>query len=313
MGNINSLREVPGIRGALYRLGRLQQRTAFAIRAAADYASLPLNGTENPSVAAVVVGRNDDYMPDFKDRLFATLEWNLKHLIDEVIFVEWNPPADRELLSYDLTKKFERLRSYVVSPEIHREICQNSQIALLEYHAKNVGIRRANSTWILTTNADAALGANIVKTLLQSTLPPDTVWTAHRVDIGWRENEQQRIGLLDTLNYRRDIPYNELGTGEFNLASREWWHKARGYDESMVKHRIGCDVRGIAQMVKLGAKIQRAGTVLHLTHPTSCTEGVRPHHGEWATLEGIPYHNPDSWGLADRKETEIAERIWQIA
>jgi hypothetical protein len=251
-------------------------------------------------------------MSDFKERLIATLEWNFRYLIDEVIFVEWNPPADRELLSHELTKRFKQVRAYVVPAEIHQSLCENSRIALLEYHAKNVGIRRAMSPWILTTNADAALGADIVNRLLHEQMTPDVVWTAHRVDIGWREDQQQHLGIMDTLNYRRDIPYNELGTGEFNLASKESWEKARGYDESMVKHRIGCDVRGIAQMVNLGASIRRAGTVLHLAHPTSCTEGLQPHHGEWATLEGIPYRNPESWGLADLAEIEIGERIWEL-
>ncbi len=306
-------REIKGIRGAIYRWERLQERTAFALRAAAGYASLRTNGHQRKtSIAAVVVGRNDDYMPDFKERLFATLEWNFKYLIDEAIFVEWNPPPDRELLSHELTRRFPHLRAYVVPNEIHQEICRNANVPLLEYHAKNVGIRRAATPWILTTNADAAMGVDIVQRLLHHQLDPNVVWTAHRVDIRWRESQQQHIGVVDTLSYRRDIPYNELGTGEFNLASKLFWEKARGYDESLVKHRIGCDVRGIAQMVNLGAQIQFAGTVLHLTHPTSCTESVQPHHGEWANLEGIPYRNSDHWGLADRQEIEITERVWQL-
>jgi hypothetical protein len=107
-------------------------------------------------------------------------------------------------------------------------------------------------------------------------------------------------------------PYEKLGTGEFCLASRELWHRARGFDEQMARHRIGCDVRGTAQMVALGGSIKRVGTVLHLAHPTSCTESVQPHHGEMATPEGVPYHNTEDWGLGNFKEVEIAERVWQL-
>jgi hypothetical protein len=298
---------------AKYRLGQLQQRTGFAMRGLGNYTKLIMrNGNHRPRVAAVTVGRNDDYMADFRERLLATVSWNTRYLATEFIFVEWNPPADRELLSLELAKKFDCLRAYVVPPEIHQQICQNRNINLLEYHAKNVGIRRAQSPWILSTNADAAVGLDTVNLLLNTNLNEEVLWTAERWDIPWRENSQTEIGLLGSLRYRRVNPYVELGTGEFCLASRKLWHRARGFDEQLVKHRWGCDIRGTAQMVALGGSISRAGTVLHLTHPTSCTEGIQPHHGESATPEGVPYHNPDDWGLGNLQEIEIAERVWRL-
>lgn len=301
------------IAGVKYRLGQLQQRTGFAMRGAGNYAKLKLRlGNHRPRFAAVTVGRNDDYMPDFRQRLLATIDWNIKYLISEFVFVEWNPPGDRELLSIELTKKFDCLRAYVVPAEIHERMCENPNVELLEYHAKNVGIRRAQSPWIISTNADAAVGLDSVNTLLNSELNTDVLWTAERWDIPWRENVQTEIGLFDSLRYRRLIPYERLGTGEFCLASRELWHRARGFDEQMVRHRIGCDVRGTAQMVAHGGSIKRVGTVLHLTHPTSCTENIQPHHGELATPEGVPYKNSENWGLSDLREVEVAERVWRL-
>lgn len=301
------------IAGAKYRLQQLQQRSAFALRGARNYAKLRLRSANHrPQFAAVTVGRNDDYMPDFRERLLATIAWNVKFLVSEFVFVEWNPPADRGLLSVELTRRFECLRAYVVPAEVHQRICQNPNVNLLEYHAKNVGIRRAQSPWIISTNADAAIGLDSVNRLLNEQLDPDVLWTAERWDIPWRENQQTQIDLWTSLRYRRLIPYGRLGTGEFCLASRALWHRARGFDEKLVKHRIGCDVRGTAQMEALGGSIKRAGTVLHLTHPTSCTENIQPHHGEMATPEGVPYQNTDDWGLGHMKEVEIAERVWEL-
>lgn len=301
------------IAGAKYRLLQLRQRTAFALRGAGNYGKLLVrSGNHRPSIAAVTVGRNDDYMSDFRERLLATISWNIRYLVSEVVFVEWNPPHDRELLSVELTKKFQCLRAYVVPREIHEQICENRNVNLLEYHAKNVGIRRAQAPWIVSTNADAAVGLDSVNTLLNTDLDSKVLWTAERWDIPWRENSQREIGLWDSLRYRRLIPYERLGTGEFCLASRALWHRARGFDEQMVRHRIGCDVRGTAQMVAHGASIRRVGTVLHLTHPTSCTENIQPHHGELATPEGVPYKNSDDWGLGNLSEVEIAERVWQL-
>lgn len=308
-----SIKELKGIRGGLYRAEQVQGRAAFAASGITDRlrSRLHRNGTR-PWFAAVVVGRNDDYMSDFVERLRATLEWNTHYLVNEVVFVEWNPPADRELLSPRLANDFKGLRAYVVPAEIHQRICENENIKLLEYHAKNVGIRRAQSPWIISTNADAAVGLDAVNELLKSDLDDNAVWTAQRFDIPWSEGRQTRISLIDSLRYRRVIPYAPLGTGEFCLASKTLWHKARGFDEAMVRHRIGCDVRGTAQMVAHGGNIQRAGTVLHLTHPTSCTENLQPHHGEWATTEGVPYYNSDDWGLGNYREVEIADRVWRL-
>jgi len=313
MGSQKTFRDVKGIRGALYRVDQWRTRASFAADAMANFLRLRLhqNGSRR-SIAAVVVGRNDDYMSDFVQRLYATLEWNISYLVNEVVFVEWNPPADRDLLSYDLAKKFECLRAYVVPAESHEQMCENRNVKLLEYHAKNVGVRRAQSPWIITTNADAAVGLDSVYTLKHVDLDPDVVWTAERFDIPWREDQQTRISLFDSLRFQRPIPYHVLGTGEFCLASRELWHRVRGYDERMLKHRIGCDRRGTAQMQAHGAKIQRVGKVLHLTHPTSCTESVQPHHGEFATIDGVPYHNEADWGLGNCREVQLAERVWRL-
>jgi len=285
----------------------------FAINGLANYGLLRLRGTRHrPQIAAVVVGRNDDYMLDFRDRLHATVAWNIQHLVNEVVFVEWNPPGDRQLLSYDLASNFACLRAYIVPSKIHHDICRNDNIKLLEYHAKNVGIRRARSPWILSTNADAATGLDTANRFYGADLDPGVAWTAERVDIPWREGAQREISLIGSLRYRRVIPYEQLGTGDLCLASRALWHGIRGYDERMVRHRIGCDVRGTAQMLAHGAKIRRAGTVLHLVHPTSCTEGIQPHHGEAAQMEGIPYVNSDAWGLASQREVPLAERVWRL-
>ena len=311
--SLQRLREVKGFRGAFYRIGEARNRVAFATRSAVNFARFRAeqNGAR-PSVTAIIVGRNDDYMADFRQRLEATIRWNHHFLVDEIIFIEWNPPPDRELLSEGLTKKFDFVRAYVVPPEIHAQVCDNPRIPLLEYHAKNVGIRRATTPWIITTNADAAFSPDSIRTLLHGSLSNDIVWTTQRVDIAWREGRDRPINFLDTLRYRRVSPYNPMGTGEFAFASRELWHRARGYDESLSRHRIGADMRGVAQMLSLGAQTRKAGNVLHMAHPTSCSEGVQAHHGEWAPMDGIPYANPDSWGLAEREEIKIAERIWLL-
>lgn len=313
MGNRRKLRDIKGFRGAIYRFEQLQSRTLSAADGMIKLIRLRSyrNGSR-PSVTAVVVGRNDDYMSDFVQRLRATIAWNTKYLATEVIFIEWNPPADRELISPDLARRFPMLRAFVVPAEIHNSICGNSKLPVLEFHAKNLGIRRANSEWVVTTNADAAFGLDSVHKILTSKLSHDVVWSAQRIDIAWREGRESGINPIDCFRYRRASPYHPLGTGEFGFASKQLWERARGYDESLVRHRIGLDKRGIAQMVGLGATTERAGVVFHLAHPTSNSEGLQDHHGEMASWEDVHYENDENWGLWNYQEMEIAERVWQL-
>lgn len=301
------------LRGIVYRLDQLRKRSHYALRGGIQYASLQiLPPRKRPAICEVVVGRNDDYMPDFLERISATTLWNIQHLVDEVIFVEWNPPADRELLSFELAKRFERLKAYIVPREIHEKVCLNPNVPLLEFHAKNVGIRRAHAPWVLVTNADAAFGLDTIRTILGTSLETKLVWTAQRVDIPWTEGHNRQFGIVDFMRYRRFIPYTSYGTGEFVLASKELWEQIRGYDESMVRHRLGCDIRGTGQMRTFGAFIQKAGQVLHLAHATSTTERVQEHHGESASLEGLPYLNPSAWGLHNCHEVQMAARVWRL-
>lgn len=306
------------ITGLKYRFNQAKFNATYAIKGWRDYSRLAEGPPDHtrPQIAAVMVGRNDDYMPDFALRLEATLEWNIRHLITEPIFVEWNPPPDRELLAYRLVEKFPTLKVYVVPREIHEVVCHNPRLALMEYHAKNVGLRRAQAEWIIATNADVAIAPETIlacRRFEHDSVTESTAYIAERIDINWTEWRNRGIGAGDCLHFKRIVPLSPNGTGDFLMARRDLWQKIEGYDENLLRHRIGCDARGAAQMRAHAAEIRKIGRVLHLAHPTSCTEeGVRPHHGEAATLADLPYRNGSFWGQGERRQIEIGERIWQL-
>lgn len=299
--------------GVKYRLNEFRLRAEYALDGGFQHVKLRrLSSRKLSSLSIVMVGRNDDYMPDFADRLRITIDWNLRHVADEAILVEWNPPPDRELLGTSLVKIFPRLKVFVVPAHLHEKVCHNPRLPLMEYHAKNVGIRRAKTDLVVATNADVAMAADTALALRNIEGNGSLAWAAERIDIPWKEWRKKGIGVMDGIRYRRIIPYEAHGTGDFLMASRELWHRVRGYDENLLKHRIGCDVRGAAQMKAHGAEIRKIGKILHLTHPTSCTEGVQPHHGEYAPMDDLPYTNSPDWGLGNCREIQIAERVWQL-
>lgn len=311
------------ITGLKYRIEQAKFNAAYAVKGWREYTKLTarssatLTAGRRPGIAAVMVGRNDDYMPDFALRLHATLDWNIRHLVTEPIFVEWNPPPERELLAHRLVEQFPKLKVYVVPREIHDQVCHNPRLALMEYHAKNVGLRRATADWVIATNADVAIAPETILACHQfqdDQLSEEIAFIAERVDIDWTEWRGRGIGPADCLRFKRIVPISPHGTGDFLMARRHLWHRVEGYDENLLRHRIGCDARGAAQMRAHTVELRKIGKILHLAHPTSCTEdGVRPHHGEAATLADLPYHNGPGWGQGDRQLVEIGERIWQLA
>ena len=146
-------------------------------------------------MCAVFAGRNDNFVPDNEARVRAMIEWNSKVLCDEVIFVEWNPLPDRPLLSLALIRDYPNVRCYVVSPEIHEQICADPRMPVMEYFAKNVGIRRAQSEYICATNSDILWDENVKR--MAWFLNERLVFRTRRKELRWE-------GSPPTQEYLRD-------------------------------------------------------------------------------------------------------------
>lgn len=263
-------------------------------------------------VTFVATGRNDDYAPDFVGRLRSILAWNLRHAAVEGIFVEWNPPPDRGLLSPDLCREFPRLRAYVVAPEVHARVCANPHLQLMESHAKNIAIRRAQTEFVLCSNTDIFVGPQMCRFIDRGELALQTVYLTRRVDIAWDSRLRPQRQMVDPRRYVRILPLDPIGPGDFILASRKLWHTAGAFDESLARHRLGCDGRFILHLRALGSAVEHVGSVFHMDHPTSSHNSVQPFHGEVAPFDGLPYSNPPDWGMRDATETPLAERVWQL-
>ena len=273
-------------------------------------------GFRRPTVCAVFAGRDDNFVPDNVERIRAVIEWNSKVLCDEVIFVEWNPLPDRPLLSPALTKDYPNLRCYVVPKEIHEEICTNPRMPVMEYFAKNVGIRRAQSDFICATNSDILWDWNVrhMRWLLDKRL----VFATRRKELSWDGSAPSQEYLRDPRNvieyrfgWRQDLAY---GSGDFTMAHKSLWQRARGYDESMKNERISCDGRGLFQLLEVGGKQIHMGFHYHLFHPTTSSASGNISHGQiFEYSRNLPYQNPPDWGLGDCAEELIAERVWKLA
>lgn len=300
----------------------LRQSILWRVNIARRYAHRTAHVVLNPvagllppkTVAAVLCGRNDNYTPDFKDRLCTCLDWAFANGLSEAVWVEWNPPTGALLFAEMLTRQFPKLRAYVVPKHLHDAICENPAFGLMEYHAKNVGIRRAKTDWICCTNADIIWGIDVFPWF--SLLRQNTVYQTQRVDFRWT-GERVTAGLLRDkarcLKFHHDDYVPLDGPGDFTLAERSLWFHIKGYDESLRKHKKHCDDRGVYQFLAHGASVARIGRTFHMDHPNSASYGTFAKDGiEFPRQQGIPYRNPENWGLADASEVEIAERVWKL-
>lgn len=266
-----------------------------------------------PEITIVVVGRNDNYQGDFRARLETTLSWNLRQIHGEAIYVEWNPIPGRPSDAEWLVKRFPNLRVYVVPPEIHEGCCTNPDIPVMEYFAKNVGIRRARTPWICVMNVDVVLGPEIVNCL--HCLRKEYLYGTNRIDLRWNGQKVSNRMLANRRLHLRTIRMNKEHNyiGDFLLAHRDAWHQARGYDESLTDRRSGCDRRGVAQLYHGGIKPCHIGTHFHLDHPETMAYGQAEHHGEsFNANENLPYHNSAGWGLMDTEEVQVQDRVWLL-
>lgn len=284
-----------------------------------------------PSLSIVVTGRNDGHGGDFKERFLRTVAFNHDRLHDhgvahEVVLVEWAPPSDRPRLS-DLVREAlpsvsAVLTSYIVDPGYHEACSLNARLTYMEFLAKNVGIRRARGSAILSTNADIYLGSGVVKALAAGSLEPRTVYRATRTDVklGADESHVHWDLLEDPRNHTTyktiQPPLYSGGSGDFILLDRDGFHALRGFNEIYRLARIGIDVNFLVKAYSSGFHIADIGSaVYHTSHVGSfrlsknvVEDGMEPTWGVRWPARSVVYENPDTWGLRDAPQRALDDR-----
>lgn len=231
-----------------------------------------------PYLSVVIVGRNDDYGDDFLGRI-NTFVRSLDHQVREypgvfeLVVVEWNPLGDKQPLADALfPTQHLPVRVVTVPAELHDRLGASHPV--LEFHGKNVGIRRARGEYVLVTNPDILFSQALVDELARKKLRLDRVYRTDRYDFvceGIQDVDSE--GLIDFavrntfvvhgMNGRSsrsepvhesersmdalprtgvmpDGTYHTNGCGDFMLAAREVWYTVRGMYETL-EHRWHVD------------------------------------------------------------------------
>ena len=272
-----------------------------------------MSSTSSSSVTIVVAGRNDDYGGNFRERLFRTAAHNeivlaASGLEWEYLLVEWNPIAGKPTLSEEFVERVPKSRALIVPSAAHVAYSLHPGMPFHEMPAKNAGIRRAATPWIVVTNADVLFEPSLFVKLASGTLDARTLYRARRVDVrpelSWAEMQDPAAQLPSGEGLNPPVAYLGAG-GDFCLASRELWHELRGFDERIRFSTRAKDWQFFLSALARGIEVEFLGTIYHLDHgggfrntdPSVRRTAAAHFGGPWDIEFGLPTRNRDDWGL----------------
>jgi hypothetical protein len=208
----------------------------------------------DPFISIITYGRNDGYAPSYArkvNRAITVLAGQLEHAeIDaEILFSEWNPPADRPKLIdlFDAPARMQHvtIRGFVVGPEYHAGFVGAHERGFQGAEAANVAIRRARGAFVLPKSSDTFFSTTLIERLAQRDLDDGTVYRANRHDVvigdeAWDLDDDALLAHFESLpSVRHDVivqpPHwalRDLHTnacGDFMLMSALRWRHLRGY------------------------------------------------------------------------------------
>jgi hypothetical protein len=311
-------------------------------------------------LSIIYATRNDEYIPGSLERFQTTLNM-LSYLVKkcgsgqdmEVIVVEWNPLSNRARLK-DAIRWPNNIdcRIIVVPPEIHNSLpstkwdAENCKtIPFYEFIAKNVGMRRADSEFVLCTNIDILLNKSLMKFLVSKTLSHNRFYRIDRddvtknINVSWNFKKQLRFceenldpKMKEKNKICRKRYVHTKASGDFLLAPQWAFEKSRGYPEmktggaAIDRFGLYC-MRTVCQQVILDApmkiyhqlhmdrekiflnKNDNSGIKYEIKHSTYHNKNTKKWFSEcFERMErrGINLNmNPPDWGLMKYKLEQI--------
>jgi hypothetical protein len=144
-----------------------------------------------PKLSLIVTARNDDYGGNWVNRINAFIkvliyQTNRLSLPCELVFVEYNPPADKKHIYEELTienNTFLNIRFITVPNDFHQKLPDHEKVTVCEFIGKNIGMRRARGEWLVATNPDVLYGDDLFNFLASGKLDKNIFYRINRKDL----------------------------------------------------------------------------------------------------------------------------------
>lgn len=263
---------------------------------------------------AILTSKNDNYGGNLHHRATMCLTSLIEHH-DEVIFVDWktkNGDSIIKNIKHNLPHQ-KKLKSIEVPKEFLQEKYPHlSKYSMIESIGRNVGIRRAESEYIISTNIDI-----ISSVIDESILSEDVFYTVPRRDVN--ENFHLSFNSFDELyksiwdnrdSYQQkpkiegtsDIWSLILCCGDYQIGHKNVWEKMKGFEESVL---FGCGIDTNAMKkasIYSQIKTLEQHYIFHLNHGKSSErdedEEIAPMSDQNAIIQKFENtENSENWGM----------------
>jgi hypothetical protein len=201
--------------------------------------------------SVILTSRNDDYGGNLHKRTTMALTSLIEHH-DEVIFVDWKTKNGEGVISNIKNKlpHTKKLKCIQVSDEfLTKKYPHIANYTIIESIGRNIGMRRAENEYIISTNID------IVSTPLDnSVLKENVFYTVPRrdVDENFHLGFQSYEELYNTIWANRDSyrPKERIDSeqdkwslinccGDYQIGHKNVWNQMKGFEESI---SFGCGI-----------------------------------------------------------------------
>ena len=263
---------------------------------------------------AILTSRNDNYGGNLHHRALMCLT-SLIETHDEVIFVDWRTKDGNGVIENikDRLPHQKKLKSIHVPKNLLIEKYPNiSMYSMIESIGRNVGIRRAEGDYIISTNIDilsSPINDNILSEGIFYTVPRRDVDESFHLGFSsfkdlyneiWnrRDSYQQKERSSSTT----DIWSLINCCGDYQIGHRNVWEKMKGFEESIL---FGCGIdTNVMKKASFYAQINVLDEhyVFHLNHGKNGhigeDEQIPPMSNQKSIIENfVSTSNSDNWGM----------------
>jgi len=294
-----------------------------------DISKYALPTTIPGKTAVVVFGRNDGYKE--KER-FAIHLTTMLETFDEVIYIDWNSPTHSFLYEViGMIPKTDRLKHFSISPEYAKLMSMNDPKAQIcnSVLSFNIGLRRTDAEWVVLSTTDIIPPTKETLNDFITHANKNSMYTFSRRDIEY-DDVISNLNTLDAFRQHLDnttepryfptkvTPNDEYSIfnccGDFQLASKNLWHKIRGYEEMML-YACFVDTNAQKKAVLYGFNLVPIYDIplYHMSHKGMSNDGSSPskqHYNDaWEWVENFNKYlehghimfsrNADTWGFSN--------------
>lgn len=290
-------------------------------------------------ITAVIISRNDNYGGHLNERATYAINSAID-TYDEVIYVDWNSPDGQSLL-WDIQDNLQlkgNLKHFVIPPEVASHLTGHDPHAqkCCEVLARNIGIRRAEGDYIVSTNIDIIhpkredvekvindSDGNTMVTLSRREMTWDIIKEFHGGEMKFEDWSALRDYIYVNSEERKHEEKTVSGDdysiinccGDFQIAPKHVWDGIRGFEEELI-YPLFADTNVQKKAVKhgFGLKAIYNPPMFHINHGSKgwggggIADGVNKKGNDMhrAITFQEQTENTETWGFSD---TEIEFEI----